>query len=65
MRVLAHHQMCDTLASKAMNVAVRAYRHHPAHGHKPLSQADLASWRAPSKVNSAGLSVSGGRIGLA
>ncbi|MGI9062342.1 MAG: helix-turn-helix domain-containing protein [Pseudonocardiaceae bacterium] len=37
-------QMRDALASKDMGVVVRAYRRHPAHGRKPLPQADLARW---------------------
>lgn len=36
--------MRDALASKDMGVVVRAYRRHPAHGRKPLPQADLARW---------------------
>jgi transcriptional regulator with XRE-family HTH domain len=37
-------EMHDALASKDMGVLVRTYRRHPAHGRKPLPQADTARW---------------------
>ena len=37
-------QMREALASRDMGAVVRAYRHHPAHGRRPLPQADVAAW---------------------
>lgn len=37
-------QMRDALSSKDMGVVVRAYRCHPVHGRRPLSQVDMARW---------------------
>jgi transcriptional regulator with XRE-family HTH domain len=37
-------QMPEALASKEMSLVVRAYRHHPAHGRRPLPQVDMARW---------------------
>lgn len=37
-------QMRDALASRDMSVVVRAYRHHPVHGRKPLPQATMSRW---------------------
>lgn len=34
----------DALASRDMGAVVCAYRHHPAHGPRPLTQAHLAGW---------------------
>ncbi|MGH8896523.1 MAG: helix-turn-helix domain-containing protein [Egibacteraceae bacterium] len=34
----------DALASRDMGAVVRAYRHHPAHGPRPLTQVRLAGW---------------------
>jgi len=36
--------MRDAFASKDMGAIVRAYRFHPAHGHKPLPQATVSRW---------------------
>jgi tetratricopeptide (TPR) repeat protein len=36
--------MRDALASRDMSVVVRAYRHHPKHGRKPLPQATMSRW---------------------
>jgi transcriptional regulator with XRE-family HTH domain len=37
-------QMRDAFASRAMGTVVRAYRYHPAHGHKPLPQETVSRW---------------------
>src|SRR5215217_4886984 len=37
-------QMRDAFASKEMSLVVRSYRHHPAHGRRPLPQVDMARW---------------------
>ena len=37
-------QMRDAFASRDMGRVVRAYRYHPAHGHKPLPQEILSRW---------------------
>jgi tetratricopeptide (TPR) repeat protein len=37
-------QMRDAFATRDMGVVVRAYRYHPAHGHKPLSQETVSRW---------------------
>lgn len=34
----------DALASRDIGVVVCAYRHHPAHGPRPLTQARMAGW---------------------
>ena len=36
--------MRDAFASKNMGAVVRAYRFHPAHGHKPLPQETVSRW---------------------
>lgn len=36
--------MRDALASRDMGIVLRAYRHHPAHGRKPLPQTDVVRW---------------------
>jgi tetratricopeptide (TPR) repeat protein len=40
----ATDQMRDALGSRDMGVVVRAYRRHPSHGPRPLSQARLCRW---------------------
>ncbi|WP_156758356.1 helix-turn-helix domain-containing protein [Actinokineospora pegani] len=37
-------QMRDAFDSRDMGTVVRAYRYHPAHGHKPLPQETVARW---------------------
>ena len=37
-------QMRDSFASRDMGTVVRAYRYHPAHGHKPLPQETVSRW---------------------
>lgn len=37
-------QMRDAFASRNMGTVVRAYRYHPAHGHKPLPQETVSRW---------------------
>lgn len=37
-------QMRDAFASRDMGTVVRAYRYHPAHGHKPLPQETASRW---------------------
>jgi tetratricopeptide (TPR) repeat protein len=37
-------QMRDAFASRDMGTVVRAYRYHPAHGHKALSQEIVSRW---------------------
>lgn len=37
-------QMRDAFASRDMGTVVRAYRYHPAHGHKPLPQETVSRW---------------------
>ncbi|PWW63592.1 hypothetical protein DFQ13_104585 [Actinokineospora spheciospongiae] len=37
-------QMRDAFATRDMGAVVRAYRYHPAHGHKPLPQETVARW---------------------
>jgi len=37
-------QMRDAFASHNMGAIVRAYRYHPAHGHKPLPQETVSRW---------------------
>lgn len=37
-------RMRGALATRDMGAVVRAYRTHPAHGRRPLSQADVAEW---------------------
>ncbi|MGW5051298.1 helix-turn-helix domain-containing protein [Actinokineospora sp. NPDC004072] len=36
--------MRDAFASRDMGAVVRAYRYHPAHGHKPLPQQTVSRW---------------------
>ncbi|MBK0870417.1 helix-turn-helix domain-containing protein [Saccharopolyspora sp. HNM0986] len=40
----AEDRLRQALAGKDMGAVVRAYRVHPAHGRKPLPQADVAKW---------------------
>lgn len=37
-------QMRDAFASRDMGTVVRAYRYHPAHGHKALPQETVSRW---------------------
>jgi tetratricopeptide (TPR) repeat protein len=37
-------QMRDSFASRDMGTVVRAYRYHPAHGHKALPQETVSRW---------------------
>lgn len=37
-------QMRDAFATRNMGEVVRAYRYHPAHGHKPLPQETVSRW---------------------
>jgi tetratricopeptide (TPR) repeat protein len=37
-------QMRDSFASRDMGAVVRAYRYHPAHGHKALPQETVSRW---------------------
>lgn len=37
-------QMRDSFATRDMGAVVRAYRYHPAHGHKPLPQEAVSRW---------------------
>jgi hypothetical protein len=37
-------QMRDAFASRDMGIVVRAYRYHPAHGHKALPQEIVSRW---------------------
>lgn len=37
-------QMRDAFATRNMGTVVRAYRYHPAHGHKPLPQETVSRW---------------------
>ncbi|WP_285500252.1 hypothetical protein [Actinokineospora sp. NBRC 105648] len=37
-------QMRDAFATRSMGAVVRAYRYHPAHGHKPLPQETVSRW---------------------
>ncbi len=37
-------QMRDAFAAHNMGTVVRAYRYHPAHGHKPLPQETVSRW---------------------
>lgn len=37
-------QMRDAFATRDMGTVVRAYRYHPAHGHKPLPQETVSRW---------------------
>lgn len=37
-------QMRDAMASRDMGVVVRAYRRHPSHGGRALSQAQMSRW---------------------
>jgi len=37
-------QMRDAFASRDMGMIVRAYRYHPAHGHKALPQETVSRW---------------------
>jgi tetratricopeptide (TPR) repeat protein len=37
-------QMRDACTSRDMGAVVRAYRYHPAHGHKPLPQEIVSRW---------------------
>src|SRR3954447_12626513 len=37
-------QMRDAFASRDMGTVVRAYRYHPAHGHKALPQEIVSRW---------------------
>ncbi|MCP3803885.1 helix-turn-helix domain-containing protein [Allokutzneria sp. A3M-2-11 16] len=37
-------QMRDVFATRDMGEILRAYRYHPTHGHRPLSQETLSRW---------------------
>jgi tetratricopeptide (TPR) repeat protein len=37
-------EMRDALASRDMGIVLAAYRRHPAHGRRPLPQADVSRW---------------------
>lgn len=37
-------RMRDAFDSRVMGEVVHAYRHHPAHGHKPLPQEAVSRW---------------------
>ena len=37
-------QMRDSFTSRDMGTVVRAYRYHPAHGHKALPQETVSRW---------------------
>ncbi|GAA0476653.1 hypothetical protein Aca07nite_88260 [Actinoplanes capillaceus] len=39
-----HPPLVQALAARHMGRVLRAYRHHPWHGHRPLSQAVVAGW---------------------
>lgn len=39
-----HPAISDALTARDMGAVIRAYRHHPWHGRRGLSQSDLAEW---------------------
>lgn len=43
-------ELRDALRSKQIGQVLAAYRHHPAHGHRPLPQTELARWLGLSQA---------------